>query len=44
VLFRSLRPLAGRALAAGTASALALTLFNAAQPSLSARKPHPGTP
>ena len=35
MLFRSLRPLAGRALAAGTASALALTLFNAAQPSLS---------
>jgi hypothetical protein len=43
VLFRSLRPLAGRALAAGTASALALTLFNAAQPSLSARRIHPGT-
>ena len=43
MLFRSLRPLAGRALAAGAASALALTLFNAAQPSLSARKPHPGT-
>jgi hypothetical protein len=43
VQFRSLRPLAGRALAAGTASALALTLLNAAQPSLSARKPYPGT-
>jgi len=43
VQFRSLRPLAGRALAAGTVSALALTLLNAAQPSLSARKPHPGT-
>ena len=43
MLFRSLRPLAGRALAAGAASALALTLLNAAQPSLSARKPHPGT-
>jgi hypothetical protein len=43
VLFRSLRRLAGRALAAGAASALALTLFNAAQPSLSARKIHPGT-
>ena len=43
MLFRSLRPLAGRALAAGAASALALTLFNAAQPSLSARKIHPGT-
>jgi hypothetical protein len=43
VLFRSLRPLAGRALAAGAASALALTLFNAAQPSLSARRVHPGT-
>jgi hypothetical protein len=34
VLFRSLRPLAGRARAAGTASALALTLFNAVQPSI----------
>ena len=43
MLFRSLRPLAGRALAAGAASALALTLFNAAQPSLSARRVHPGT-
>ena len=43
MLFRSLRSLTGRALAAGAASALTLTLFNAAQPSLSARKIHPGT-
>jgi hypothetical protein len=43
VLFRSLRSLAGRALAAGAASALALTLFNAAQPSLGTHKVHPGT-
>ena len=44
MLFRSLRPLAGRALVAGTASALALILFNAAQPSLSTtHKVHPGT-
>ena len=43
MLFRSLRSLAGRALAAGTASALTLTLFNAAQPSLSTHKVHPGT-
>jgi hypothetical protein len=43
VLFRSLRSLAGRALAAGTASALVLTLFNAAQPSLGTHKIHPGT-
>jgi hypothetical protein len=38
VLFRSLCSLAGRGLAAGAASALALTLFNAAQPSLSGDK------
>jgi hypothetical protein len=45
VLFRSLRSLAGRALAAGAASAVALTLFNAAQPSLvgGPAKIHPGT-
>jgi hypothetical protein len=44
VLFRSLRSLAGRGLAAGAAAALALTLFNAAQPSLSSdHKIHPGT-
>jgi hypothetical protein len=46
VLFRSLRSLAGRTLAAGAASAVALTLFNAAQPSLGdgpAGKPRPGT-
>jgi hypothetical protein len=43
VLFRSLPSLARRAVAAGTVSALALTLFNAAQPSLGTRKIHPGT-
>jgi hypothetical protein len=44
VLFRSLRSLAGRGLAAGAASALALTLFNAAQPSLSSdHQIQPGT-
>ena len=43
MLFRSLRSLAGRTLAAGAASALALTLFNAAQPSLGSRTIHPGT-
>jgi hypothetical protein len=43
VLFRSLRSTARRALAAGAVSALALTLLNAAQPSLGNRKVHPGT-
>jgi N-acetylmuramoyl-L-alanine amidase len=43
VLFRSLRSLAGRTLAAGAASAVALTLFNAAQPSLGTHKIQPGT-
>jgi hypothetical protein len=44
VPFRSLRLLATRTLAAGAASALALTMFNAAQPSLGgARKINPGT-
>jgi hypothetical protein len=43
VLFRSLRSLAGRTLAAGTASAVALTLLNAAQPSLGTHKVQPGT-
>jgi hypothetical protein len=43
VLFRSLRSLAGRALAAGAASALTLTLFNAAQPTLTTHKVQPGT-
>jgi hypothetical protein len=44
VLFRSLRSLATRTLAAGAASALALTLFNAAQPSLGGtHKLQPGT-
>jgi N-acetylmuramoyl-L-alanine amidase-like protein len=43
VLFRSLRSLAGRALAAGAASALSLTIFNAAQPTLTNDKVHPGT-
>ena len=43
MLFRSLRSTARRALAAGAVSALALTLFNAAQPSLGNRKVHPGT-
>ena len=44
MLFRSLRPLAGRALAAGTAPRPRLTLFNAARPSLSTtHKVHPGT-
>jgi hypothetical protein len=44
VPFRSLRSLATRTLAAGAASALALTLFNAAQPSLGGgRKISPGT-
>jgi hypothetical protein len=44
VQLRSLHPLARRTLAAGAASALALTLFNAVQPSLGT--PHqigPGT-
>ena len=42
--FRSLRTLATRTLAAGAASALALTMFNAAQPSLGGpRKISPGT-
>jgi hypothetical protein len=43
VLFRSLRSLTGRALAAGAASALTLTLFNAAQPTLTNHQVHPGT-
>jgi hypothetical protein len=43
VLFRSLRSLAGRALAAGAASALTLTLFNAAQPTLGSHQVRPGT-
>jgi hypothetical protein len=43
VLFRSLRSLTGRALAAGAASALTLTLFNAAQPTLWNREVQPGT-
>jgi hypothetical protein len=43
VLFRSLRSLTGRALAAGAASALTLTLFNAAQPTLTNHEVHPGT-
>jgi len=43
VLFRSLRSLAGRALAAGAASALTLTLVNAAQPTLTTHKVQPGT-
>jgi hypothetical protein len=44
VPFRSLRSLATRTLAAGAASALALTMFNAAQPSLGGpRKISPGT-
>src|SRR5215213_6662665 len=44
VPFRSLRTLATRTLAAGAASALALTMFNAAQPSLSGPgKISPGT-
>ena len=42
--FRSLRTLATRTLAAGAASALALTMFNAAQPSLGgSHKISPGT-
>ena len=43
MLFRSLRSLAGRALAAGAASALTLTLFNAAQPGITTHKVEPGT-
>jgi hypothetical protein len=43
VLFRSLRSLARRGAAAGVASALALTLFNAAQPSLGGHRVHQGT-
>ena len=43
MLFRSLRSLAGRALAAGAASALTLTLFNAAQPTLGNHQVQPGT-
>ena len=43
MLFRSLRSLATRTLAAGAASAVALTLFNAAQPSLGSHKIQPGT-
>jgi hypothetical protein len=43
VQFRSLHSLARRGLAAGAASALALTLFNAAQPTLGSRPIGPGT-
>jgi hypothetical protein len=45
VLFRSLRSLAGRTLAAGDGGGGTLTLFNAAQPSLVGvpAKIHPGT-
>ena len=43
MLFRSLRSLTGRALAAGAASALTLTLFNAAQPTLGNHEVQPGT-
>ena len=43
MLFRSLRSLTGRALAAGAASALTLTLFNAAQPTLGSHQVQPGT-
>jgi hypothetical protein len=43
VQFRSLHSLARRALAAGSAAALALTLFNAVQPSLRTHKIGPGT-
>ena len=41
--FRSLHSLARRALAAGAVAALALTLFNAVQPSLRTHKIGPGT-
>jgi N-acetylmuramoyl-L-alanine amidase len=43
VQFRSLHSLARRTLAAGAASALALTLFNAVQPTLGSRPVGPGT-
>ena len=43
MLVRSLRSLARRGAAAGVASALALTLFNAAQPSLGGHRVHQGT-
>jgi hypothetical protein len=43
VLFRSLRSLGRRAVVAGAASAVALTVFNAVQPSLGVRRIHPGT-
>jgi hypothetical protein len=43
VQFRSLHSLVRRALAAGAASALALTLFNAVQPTLHPHKIGPGT-
>jgi hypothetical protein len=43
VQFRSLRSLARRTVAAGAASAVALTLFNAVQPTLGARRVDPGT-
>ena len=43
MLFRSLRSLTGRALAAGAASALTLTLFNAARPTLGTHQVQPGT-
>jgi N-acetylmuramoyl-L-alanine amidase len=40
---RSLRSSARRVAAAGAAAAIALTLFNAVQPSLGTRRVHPGT-
>jgi N-acetylmuramoyl-L-alanine amidase-like protein len=43
VLFRSLHSTARRVAAAGAASALALTVFNAVQPTLGARPIHPGS-
>jgi N-acetylmuramoyl-L-alanine amidase-like protein len=43
VLFRSLRRLARRTMMTGAAGAVALTAFNVAQPSLGARRIHPGT-
>lgn len=43
MLFRSLRRMARRGAAAGVASALAVIIFNAAQPSLGNRKIQPGT-
>jgi N-acetylmuramoyl-L-alanine amidase-like protein len=43
VQFRSLRSTARRVAVAGAASALALTAFNAVQPTLGDRRVHPGT-